>query len=113
MPLLPRPLLAAAALAGLLLSPLTTLAQAPAPIKVGVIGPFTGPSSDFGQPMLNGVRLAVEEINAVGGYMVTDRMLASFKKKEKRRPREEAATGNHVLKAPASLSRNGQIRDHT
>jgi branched-chain amino acid transport system substrate-binding protein len=74
MPPLPRPkrprrLLAAAALAGLLLAPLTALAQVAAPIKVGVIGPFTGPSSDFGQPMLNGVRLAVDEINAVGGYL--------------------------------------------
>jgi branched-chain amino acid transport system substrate-binding protein len=66
---LPRPLLAAAALAGLLLSPLAAQAQGAAPIKVGVIGPFTGPSSDFGQPMLNGIRLAVEEINAVGGYL--------------------------------------------
>lgn len=65
----PRRLLAAAALAGLLLSPLTARAQTPVPIKVGVIGPFTGPSSDFGQPMLNGVRLAVDEINAVGGYL--------------------------------------------
>lgn len=37
-------------------------------IKIGVIGPFTGPSSDFGIPMLNGIKLAVEEINAVGGY---------------------------------------------
>ncbi|MDP1686059.1 MAG: ABC transporter substrate-binding protein, partial [Hydrogenophaga sp.] len=39
------------------------------PIKVGVIGPFTGPSSDFGVPMLNGIQLAAEEINAVGGYL--------------------------------------------
>ncbi len=73
MPVLPRPKrprpLLAAALAGLLLAPLTAPAQTAAPIKVGVIGPFTGPSSDFGQPMLNGVRLAVDEINAVGGYL--------------------------------------------
>ena len=38
-------------------------------IQVGVIGPFTGPSSDFGKPMLQGIELAVEEINAVGGYV--------------------------------------------
>jgi branched-chain amino acid transport system substrate-binding protein len=74
MPLLPHPnqprrLLAATVLVGLLLSPLAASAQTAAPIKVGVIGPFSGPSSDFGQPMLNGVRLAVEEINAVGGYL--------------------------------------------
>ncbi len=40
-----------------------------ATIKVGVIGPFTGPSSDFGTQMLEGMQLAFEEINAVGGYM--------------------------------------------
>jgi branched-chain amino acid transport system substrate-binding protein len=38
-------------------------------LKVGVIGPFTGPSSDFGVLMLQGVQLATEEINAVGGYL--------------------------------------------
>lgn len=39
------------------------------PVRIGMIGPFTGPSSDFGTPMLRGVQLAVEEINAVGGYL--------------------------------------------
>lgn len=42
---------------------------APAPLRLGVIGPFTGPSADFGVPMLNGVRMAIDEINAVGGYL--------------------------------------------
>ncbi|RIX73646.1 ABC transporter substrate-binding protein [Acidovorax cavernicola] len=40
-----------------------------APIRIGVIGPFTGPSADFGVPMLNGVKMATDEINAVGGYL--------------------------------------------
>ncbi|TNF62361.1 MAG: ABC transporter substrate-binding protein [Burkholderiales bacterium] len=44
-------------------------AQQAQPIKIGVIGPFSGPSSDFGVPMLHGIELAVEEINAVGGYL--------------------------------------------
>ncbi len=38
-------------------------------LKIGVIGPFTGASADFGTPMLNGIRLAVDEINAVGGFL--------------------------------------------
>lgn len=38
-------------------------------LKIGVIGPFTGPSADFGVPMLNGIQLALDEINAVGGYL--------------------------------------------
>jgi len=44
-------------------------AQTGEPLKIGVIGPFTGPSSDFGTPMRHGIELAVEEINAVGGYL--------------------------------------------
>ena len=46
-------------------------ASAPAlnTLKIGVIGPFTGGSSDFGLPMLNGIQQAVDEINAVGGYL--------------------------------------------
>ncbi|MDQ7743104.1 ABC transporter substrate-binding protein [Hydrogenophaga pseudoflava] len=44
-------------------------AQTAQPVRIGVIGPFSGPSSDFGNPMLHGVQLAVEEINAVGGYL--------------------------------------------
>jgi branched-chain amino acid transport system substrate-binding protein len=38
-------------------------------IKIGVIGPFTGASSDFGIPMLQGIKLAVDEINTFGGYL--------------------------------------------
>lgn len=44
-------------------------AQTVQPVRIGVIGPFSGPSSDFGNPMLHGVQLAVDEINAVGGYL--------------------------------------------
>lgn len=38
-------------------------------LKIGVIGPFTGASADFGVPMFNGVQQAVDEINSVGGYL--------------------------------------------
>jgi branched-chain amino acid transport system substrate-binding protein len=51
------------------LAPLWVHAQAAAPPKIGLVGPITGPSSDFGVPMTNGVKLAVDEINAVGGYL--------------------------------------------
>ena len=36
-------------------------------IKIGLTGPFTGGSSPMGESMRNGVRLAVEEINGIGG----------------------------------------------
>ncbi len=38
-------------------------------IKLGLVGPFTGPSADFGMPMRRGVQMAIDEINAVGGYL--------------------------------------------
>ncbi|MBK7501871.1 MAG: ABC transporter substrate-binding protein [Polaromonas sp.] len=43
--------------------------EPPKTLKIGVIGPFTGASADFGVPMFNGIQLAVDEINAVGGYL--------------------------------------------
>lgn len=43
--------------------------QAASPVRIGWIGPLTGPSGDFGVPMLNGAKLALDEINAAGGYL--------------------------------------------
>jgi branched-chain amino acid transport system substrate-binding protein len=51
------------------LLPLCSLAQGLPPLRVGVIGPFSGSSSDFGLHMRNGVVMAAAEVNAVGGYM--------------------------------------------
>ncbi|MDO9316115.1 MAG: ABC transporter substrate-binding protein [Burkholderiaceae bacterium] len=39
------------------------------PIKIGLSGPFTGGSSSMGVSMRDGVKLAVEEINAAGGVI--------------------------------------------
>lgn len=58
-----------AAGAALLCMPAQAQLGSTAPVRIGVIGPFTGPSADFGVPMLNGIQLAVDEINAVGGYL--------------------------------------------
>ena len=38
-----------------------------APLKIGALLSFTGGLSDFGEPIFNGVELAVTEINAAGG----------------------------------------------
>jgi branched-chain amino acid transport system substrate-binding protein len=57
------------AAAGVALVACAALAQPAAPLRIGVIGPFSGPSADFGVPMLNGIKLAQDEINAVGGYL--------------------------------------------
>ena len=38
-------------------------------IKIGMVQPLTGPVSFGGNTLLNGARLAVEEINAAGGVL--------------------------------------------
>lgn len=48
---------------------LAQMAPASTAIRIGVIAPLSGPGADFGVPMLNGVKLAVDEINAAGGYL--------------------------------------------
>jgi branched-chain amino acid transport system substrate-binding protein len=64
-------MIAGALLAMVLLIP-TTFAQAPLQsrqtnIRIGLSGPFSGGSSPMGESMRNGIRLAVQEINAIGG----------------------------------------------
>lgn len=44
-------------------------AQAVKPLRIGLIGPLSGPSADFGVPMMNGAKLALDEINIAGGYL--------------------------------------------
>ena len=44
-------------------------AQAQAQIKVGVIGPITGPNAAFGAQLKNGAEQAIADINAAGGIM--------------------------------------------
>lgn len=57
------------AVSGLVLAVVGAWAQTPQPIRIGLIGPFSGAAADFGIPMRNGAQLAVDEINAAGGYL--------------------------------------------
>ena len=45
-----------------------SMAQQPA-IKIGLVGPFSGGSADFGTSMRRGVEMAIKEINELGGYV--------------------------------------------
>jgi branched-chain amino acid transport system substrate-binding protein len=63
--------------------------------RIGVIGPFTGPSADFGLPMLQGIQLAVDEINAVGGYL--GRPLELVVKDDKANPDEGLAQSKALV----------------
>ncbi len=44
-------------------------AQSTEPIRIGLIAPLTGGSSDFGNSVRHGAQMAVAEINTVGGYL--------------------------------------------
>jgi len=45
-------------------------ASAEGAVKIGVIGPLTGPAADYGVSVANGATLAAEEINAKGGVQI-------------------------------------------
>ena len=58
-------------------------------IKVGVYGDLTGQTSSFGQSTINGIRLAIDEINAAGG--VNGRKITIISEDDQGRP-EQATT---------------------
>ena len=59
----------AAWLAALTLNLTSAYAQPAGPVRVGLIFPLTGGSSDMGNSALVGAQVAVSEINQVGGYL--------------------------------------------
>ena len=56
-------------LAAIVVALLSSSAPAKADIKIGLIVPLTGDLGAFGEGMVNGARLAIEEINAEGGVL--------------------------------------------
>ena len=64
-----RKLLAAVLALAMALS-LCTAASAEGAIKIGVIGPMTGGAAVYGTAVANGAKIAVEEINALGGLQI-------------------------------------------
>lgn len=54
---------------GLGATPLHAQPNPSAPIRIGLIFPLTGGSSDMGNSALVGAQVAVQEINQVGGYL--------------------------------------------
>jgi branched-chain amino acid transport system substrate-binding protein len=97
---LPTGFVAAAALCSL-----GALAQSPAHLKLGVIGPMSGGSADFGQAMLNGIQIAVSEINAVGGYL--GRPLELVVKDDKGDPELAARLSEELVKTDKVISTLG------
>ena len=48
----------------------TSNGSSAAPFKIGGIGPLTGDAAIYGQSVMNGAKIAVEEINAKGGVQL-------------------------------------------
>jgi branched-chain amino acid transport system substrate-binding protein len=65
-------------------------------IKVGVSGPFTGGSSPMGQSMRNGIRLAVEEINGIGG--VNGKKIELVERDDESKPAVGIEIANELIK---------------
>lgn len=63
------PLLATVLGAGCSKKPAGSAGKLNGEIKIGLMGPMTGPNADYGRKMQRGVGLAVEEINAAGGVL--------------------------------------------
>lgn len=79
-----------------------TASLGPNTLKIGVIGPFSGPSADFGVPMLNGIQLAVDEINAVGGYL--GRKLEIVRKDDQANPDVGLALSKELVSAKVAAT---------
>ncbi len=65
------------------------------PIKIGVLAPFSGPFSQYGNPYLKGAQFAVEEINAKGGVM--GRPIELVIRDTKNNPSEAATTFEELV----------------
>jgi branched-chain amino acid transport system substrate-binding protein len=82
--------------------PALVFAQHRDSIKIGVIAPLSGPSSDFGKPMLQGIELAAEEINAVGGYL--GRRLELVIKDDQGKPDEALKASKEMMTEGVSVT---------
>ena len=94
-------------------------AQAPAPIKFGMLTALSGPYVPFGQPLADGVRMAVEEVNAQGGLEVAGkRHMVQIVERDTRsdvragpsraRPHSSAMRASSTSSVPAPESRRAR-----
>ena len=73
----------------LTLPPTTTItATVSRDIRIGLIGPFTGPSAGFGTALKRGAMLAMEDINSAGG--INGRKISFVERDDKGSPSEGA-----------------------
>jgi branched-chain amino acid transport system substrate-binding protein len=72
------------------------------PIKIGVSGPFTGGSAPMGESMRNGIRLAVTEINNIGG--INGRKIELIERDDQAKPDVGAKIAEEFTKAKVAAA---------
>ena len=77
------------------------------PIKIGVSGPFTGGSAPMGVSMRDGVRLAVNEINAKGG--VLGRQLQMVERDDEAKPERGVQIAQELINKEKVVATVGYI----
>jgi branched-chain amino acid transport system substrate-binding protein len=58
-----------ASLLGLVAAPAEAQPTIPGPIRIGIVGPFSGRSAEAGERVASAVKMAIEEQNAAGGIL--------------------------------------------
>jgi branched-chain amino acid transport system substrate-binding protein len=74
-------------------------------LEIGLIAPLTGPAASYGKDILNGVSLAVEEINAAGG--VGGRKLVLVQGDDRGSPKDAANVAQSFVSDPKILAMVG------
>src|SRR5580692_12786809 len=87
-----RPLLAVAC-ATVCLVPLSAFAKEP--IKIGFPIPLSGPTAVYGEPILKGAQVAIDDINAAGG--VLGRKLELLQRDSKANPAEAVRLARELI----------------
>jgi branched-chain amino acid transport system substrate-binding protein len=72
------------------------------PIKIGVSGPFTGGSAPMGESMRNGIRLAVIEINNIGG--INGRKIELIERDDQAKPDVGAKIAEEFVKTKVAAA---------
>ncbi|MEO0069735.1 MAG: ABC transporter substrate-binding protein [candidate division WOR-3 bacterium] len=76
-------------------------------IKIGVIAPLTGDVKTFGESTVNGIMLAVEEVNRAGG--VNGKQIKLFISDDKNDPTEAANAGGKLIELDGVVAIIGSV----
>lgn len=92
-------------LSGLLLTMLWTSPGRAADIVIGFTGPLSGPSAEYGQDCINGLDMAIKELNAAGGIFVDgQKLLFKLEKLDDKLESNQAVSNSRQLLAKNALA---------